>query len=129
MRTFFGTDQVEVTLDANKGAIPQLVKERRTYASLPQITSEVDHARIWGGLHFRYSMDDGKDLGTAVARHVLGAHFRAVAPTATPTATLPRTGPNAAVPLSTLSLSLIGMGGALLAAAIRRKLPRGDQLQ
>jgi vanadium-dependent haloperoxidase-like protein len=121
MRTFFGTDQVEVTLDANKGAIPQLVKERRNFATLSQITSEVDNARIWGGLHFRYSMDDGKALGTAVARHALGTHFRAVASSAVPAATLPRTGPNAAVRLSTLSFSLIGMGCALISAASRRK--------
>jgi hypothetical protein len=121
MRTFFGTDQVEVTLDASKAAAPQVVQERRTYASLSQITSEVDNARIWAGLHHRHSMDDGKVLGTAVARHALGTHFRAVAAAPDPAATLPRTGPNAAGPLITAGLGLVGMGSALVATGIRRQ--------
>ena len=116
MRTFFGTDQVEVTVDVNKAAVSQVVKERRTYASLSQITSEVDNARIWAGLHYRHSMDDGKVLGTAVTRHAFGTHFRAVAAAPDPAATLPRTGPTAAVPLTAVGLSLIGMGRALVAA-------------
>ncbi len=120
MRIFFGTDQVEVTLDVNKATVPSVVKERRTYASLSEVTSEVDNARIWGGLHYRHSMDDGKVLGAAVARHALGTHFRAVPSTPDPAATLPRTGPTASAPLVTVGLSLIGMG-----AAIRVSLPAG----
>ncbi|MGH8992767.1 MAG: vanadium-dependent haloperoxidase [Acidimicrobiia bacterium] len=124
MRTFFGTDQVEVSLDANKATIPQLVNERRTYTSLSQIASEVDGARIWGGLHYRHSMDDGKVLGVAVARQALATHFRVVAATPDPAATLPRTGPTAALPLTGVGLSLIGMGGALVVATIRRRSSR-----
>jgi hypothetical protein len=127
MRTFFGTDQVEVTLDASKAAVPKVVKERRTYASLSEITLEVDNARIWGGLHYRHSMDDGKVLGTAVARHLLGTHFRAVAAAPDPAATLPRTGPTAVGPLTTVGLGLVGMGSALVAArgqSSRQRSPR-----
>jgi hypothetical protein len=116
MRTFFGTDGVGVTLDASKAAVPNVVKERRTYVSLSEIPLEVDNARIWGGLHYRHSMDDGKAQGTTVARHVLGARFRAVAAAPDPAATLPRTGPNAAGPLTPVGLGLVGVGFALLSA-------------
>ena len=115
MRTFFGTDQVGVTLDAGKAAVPRVVKERRTYTSLSEIRREVDNARIWGGLHYRHSMDDGNVQGTTVARHVLGTNFR-VAAAPDPPATLPRTGPTAAGLLTVVGLGLVGMGSALVAA-------------
>ena len=120
MRTFFGTDQVEVTFDASKAAVPKVVRERRTYTSLSEITLEVDNARIWAGLHYRHSMDDGKVQGTAVARHVLGTHFRAVATAPDPAATLPRTGPTAAGPLTAVGLGLVGMGALVAARGPRR---------
>ncbi len=66
-------------------------------------------------------MDDGKVLGAAVARHVLGTHFRAVAAAPDPAATLPRTGPTAAGPLTTVGLGLVGIGSALITA--RRRSP------
>ena len=115
MRTFFGTDEVEVTLDVNKAAVPKVVKERRTYPSLSGIPLEVDNARIWGGLHYRHSMDDGKVLGTTVARHVLGTHFRAVAAAPAPATALPRTGPTATGLLTAAGLALVGTGCALAA--------------
>ena len=123
MRTFFGTDQVEVTLDASQAAVPKVVKERRTYPSLSEITREVDNARIWSGLHYRHSMDDGQVQGTTVARHVLATHFR-VAAAPGPAETLPRTGPRAAAPLTAVGLALVGAGSALFAARGRSSRPR-----
>ena len=37
---------------------------------------EVANARIWGGLHFRFSTLDGAQLGRNVATYVTRAHFR-----------------------------------------------------
>jgi hypothetical protein len=119
LRTFFGTDEVEVTLGASKAAVPNLVRDRRTYRSLSEIALEVDNARIWGGLHYRHSMDDGKAQGTTVARHVLGTHFRAVPAAPDPAATLPRTGPTAVGVLIAVGLALVGMGTALLSPRVR----------
>ena len=113
MRTFFGTGQVQVALSASKAAVPQIVKETRTYAGVADIVSEVDNARVWGGLHYRHSMNDGTAQGTAVARHVLGAHFRALAPTTPEGGALPRTGAGIAAPLAALGLGFLGAGMVL----------------
>jgi hypothetical protein len=124
LKTFFGTDQVELTLSASKTAVPQLVKETRAYAGVGEIVREVDNARIWGGLHYRHSMDDGEAQGAAVARHVLGARFRTVAPAAGEGGTLPRTGAPITGPLAAISLSLLATGTTLATAGRRRRFPR-----
>ena len=103
-------------------AVPQIVKETRTYAGLADIVREVDNARIWGGLHYRHSMDDGEAQGMAVARHVLGARFRALAPAAAEAGTLPRTGVPLAAPLGALGLGLLGSGTVLASAARRSRV-------
>ena len=36
---------------------------------------EVANARIWGGIHYRTSVDDGVAIARRVANHVLGHHF------------------------------------------------------
>lgn len=121
LKTFFGTDQVQVTLSASKTAVPQIVKDTRTYAGLAEIVREVDNARIWGGLHYRHSMDDGEALGMAVARHVLGAEFRAVPAAAAQGTTLPRTGATLAGPLAAIGFSLFGTGRILRNSRRRRR--------
>jgi hypothetical protein len=65
------------TINTNPAAVPQLVQTHRTYTHLNQITSEIDNARVWAGLHWRNSMKDGDKLGARVARHVLKHYFRA----------------------------------------------------
>ena len=121
LKTFFGTDQVQVTLSASKTAVPQIVKEARTYAGLADIVREVDNARIWGGLHYRHSMDDGEAQGMAVARHVLGTRFRAVAAAPDKSTTLPRTGAPRAGLLAAIGLGLLGTGSILSNSGRRRR--------
>lgn len=125
LKTFFGTDQVPVTLTASKTAVPQIAQETRTYPGLAEIGREVDNARIWGGLHYRHSMDDGEAQGAAVARHVLGVRFRAVAPAgAEDGKTLPRTGAPLALPLAAIGLGLLSTGRILANAGRRRGCSR-----
>jgi hypothetical protein len=40
------------------------------------MTNEVDNARVWGGLHFRSSVEAGVELGTDVVRYDLSRNFR-----------------------------------------------------
>ena len=40
----------------------------RTYTSFRQIADEIDNARVWGGIHFRFSQDLGRRLGKNVGR-------------------------------------------------------------
>ena len=121
MKTFFGTDPVQLTLSASKTAVPQIVRETRAYAGVAEIVREVDNARVWGGLHYRHSVDDGEAQGAAVARHVLGARFRTVAAAPERTTTLPRTGATAAGLLAAIGLGLLGTGRILANAGLRRR--------
>ncbi len=43
------------------------------YGSVRELTDEVANARVWGGLHWRFSTEDGTRIGRAVARSVLRA--------------------------------------------------------
>ena len=73
---FFGTDDVPWTIETSKDAVPQLVRTQRTYENLQAVEDEVSDARVWAGLHYRNSMDEGSALGRRVAGHVLDGWFR-----------------------------------------------------
>lgn len=124
LKTFFGTDQVQLTLSASKTAVLQIVKDTRTYAGPTEISREVDNARIWGGLHYRHSMDDGEAQGAAVARHVLGTRFRVVAAPPEHAAALPRTGTADSGLLAAVGLGFLGTGAILANAGRRRRCLR-----
>lgn len=44
--------------------------KERTYASLQDVATEAGLSRLYGGIHYRYSIEQGFLLGTAAARHV-----------------------------------------------------------
>jgi vanadium-dependent haloperoxidase-like protein len=73
---FFGTDKVEVKIVTSKEAVPQLMTTERTYSRLTALMEEVGNARVWSGLHYRNSMDEGAALGHRIAEHVTGHYFR-----------------------------------------------------
>jgi hypothetical protein len=73
---FFGTNDVSWTLTTSKQAVPQLVKEQRTYGDVDAIMREIGNARVWAGLHWRQSINDGILLGLEVARHVTQNFFQ-----------------------------------------------------
>jgi hypothetical protein len=71
---FFGTDEVAFELDSTvTGTI-------RQYARFSEVAEEVQDARVWAGIHFRFSTDDGAEIGRQVARLVTRNHFRPVKP-------------------------------------------------
>ncbi|MBI1929346.1 hypothetical protein HYR99_34510 [Candidatus Poribacteria bacterium] len=73
---YFGTDRVTWTID-NKSGASQLVVTQRTYENLNDIPGELADARVWGGLHWRYSTTDGEQIGREVAKHVTDLFFTA----------------------------------------------------
>jgi hypothetical protein len=75
---YFGTSRISWTLSGNKAAVPQLVQTERTYPNLAVINREVANARVWAGLHWRHSMQDGEQIGHAVADRVFANYFRPV---------------------------------------------------
>ena len=118
--SFFGTDQLDWTLDASKATIPQLVRTERHHQSLKGILDEVSNARVWAGLHFRDSMNQGIALGTRVGQHVL-AHAFAPRPRPMPASTLPRTGADRPRRHAAIGLGVVGAGAGLVVVSRRRR--------
>jgi hypothetical protein len=50
------------------------------YSQLKQITDDVDDARVYGGIHFRFDQEEGARLGRAVATEIYKNNLRAVHP-------------------------------------------------
>ena len=63
-------------LTTSKTAVPALVKTERTYTNLMELLNEIGNARVWGGLHWRQSIQDGARIGARVAAHVQATQFR-----------------------------------------------------
>jgi hypothetical protein len=68
----FGTDSAEFGLDST------VTWSTRQYARFSEVAEEVQDARVWAGIHFRFSTDDGAAIGRQVARLVTRHHFRPV---------------------------------------------------
>jgi len=62
---FFGEDSSFVV---PSDALPGVV---RSFSSFDAAQDEVANARIFGGIHYRSSTDDGRKLGTAVGKYVI----------------------------------------------------------
>jgi hypothetical protein len=73
---FFNTKHVTWTLVTSKAAVPQLVRDQRTYHDLDQLQREIGNARIWAGLHWRHAIEQGEKIGARVAEHVTKKYFK-----------------------------------------------------
>jgi len=49
----------------------------REYTSLQQISTDIDDARIYGGIHFRFDQEAGVNLGRTLATFVVERNLRA----------------------------------------------------
>lgn len=70
LSAFFGTDELTWTIVTSKVAVPKVEQTARTYSNLEDLKREIFNARVWGGLHWRFSIDAGEQIGERVARHV-----------------------------------------------------------
>jgi len=71
LKIYFGADAVPLTISSTfAGAGPS-----RTYALLGDIRAEVADARVWAGLHFRNSMQEGYKLARKVVRNAASHDF------------------------------------------------------
>jgi PAP2 superfamily len=73
MRRLYGEGGHSITL--SNPAIPTIVLH---YTTLKQITDDVDDARVYGGIHFRFDQVAGGSLGRAVATSVYKNNLSAV---------------------------------------------------
>jgi hypothetical protein len=70
---FLGTDQLEVDIHGT----PSLSVTRH-FATADDVRAEADNARIWAGLHYRFSVQAGAQLGRNVADYDLAHAFRRI---------------------------------------------------
>ena len=72
LKTFFGTDKIDFSLDSR---VTHTVRE---YSRFRNIVKDVNEARVLAGFHFRNSDEEGAHLGRDVARFVAGKLFRPI---------------------------------------------------
>ena len=73
---FFKTNKLTWTIETSKTAVPRVVQTERTYEHLNKLEKEIGNARIWGGLHWRHSINHGAQIGRHVAKHVTRNFFQ-----------------------------------------------------
>ena len=71
LRRVYGAAGHDITLSTP--AIPGVT---RHYTSIDQILQDVDDARVYGGIHFRYDQEAGSRIGRNVATHVYKHNLR-----------------------------------------------------
>ena len=80
MRRLFGAAGHDITITNNVpalGSLPATVITKH-YTQLKEIADDVDDARVYGGIHWRYDQDAGNVLGRAVATEVVKNNLRPV---------------------------------------------------
>jgi len=82
MRRLFGAAGHDITITANVPALRDLAATVITkhYAQLKGIADDVDDARVYGGIHWRFDQVAGNALGRAVATEVAKNNLRPVHP-------------------------------------------------
>ena len=70
---FFDDGDVDVTL--TDPAVPGVVLD---YSSFEEITQDIDDARVYGGIHFRFDQVAGRKQGRAIGRWVVKHNLRPV---------------------------------------------------
>jgi hypothetical protein len=82
MRRVFGAAGHDITITNNVpalGSLPATVVTK-SYTQLKEIGNDVDDARVFGGIHWRYDQDAGDVLGRAIATEVVKNNLRPVHP-------------------------------------------------
>jgi hypothetical protein len=75
LRTFFHTDRVPLEIESTRFATGD-PRRTRAYDRLSEVQDDVSDARVWGGLHFRSTMEESPKLSNRVVSHVAAHHFR-----------------------------------------------------
>jgi hypothetical protein len=76
LERIFGKDGHAITLTATLTNPSQVIG--LNYTSWEEITDDVDDARIYGGIHFRFDQDAGAHQGRHVGRYILRNYLRSL---------------------------------------------------
>ena len=82
MRRLFGAAGHDITITNSVpalGSLPATVITK-SYTQLKEISKDVDDARVYGGIHFRYDQEAGDVLGRAIATEIVKNNLRPVHP-------------------------------------------------
>lgn len=82
MRRLFGAAGHNITFSNTVpalGSLPMAVITRH-YTQIKQIADDVDDARVYGGIHYRFDQEGGNVLGRAVATEIYKNYLRPVHP-------------------------------------------------
>jgi hypothetical protein len=69
LRNYFGTKHVPFVVSST------VVGTTRTYGNLDDLVTDVENARVWGGLHYRTTMAQSAKHFTQIARDIGRQHF------------------------------------------------------
>ncbi len=75
---FFGTENIPITLTST------VTGTQHNFTNINDLLAEIVNARVWGGMHFRSSVEAGIEIGKQVAYHVADEFFKVI-PVAIPT--------------------------------------------
>jgi hypothetical protein len=73
LQAFFGTDDLHFSANSTVAGLTTPV---RTYDRFSDLLEEVKRARVYGGMHYRNSTEQGALLGERVVQQMLRHHFR-----------------------------------------------------
>lgn len=73
MRRTYGEGRHEITM--SNPAVPGVVLHYKTFG---QITDDIDDARVYGGIHFRFDQDAGSRMGREIATYIHRHNMRRV---------------------------------------------------
>jgi len=71
LTAFFGTDEIPYSVTS------AVTGTTHSFNSFEDVVTEVDNARIYGGMHYRHSVKQGNRLGRLVTEYILRHHFKA----------------------------------------------------
>jgi hypothetical protein len=71
LTAFFGTDEIPYSVTS------VVTGTTHSFKSFEDVVTEVDNARIYGGMHYRHSVKQGNRLGRMVTEYMLRHHFNA----------------------------------------------------
>jgi hypothetical protein len=78
LTAFLGTDAINVDIHGFDPAGPAgNLNAVRHFSTAAALRTEIVNARVWGGMHYRFSGEAGVKLGTAVAKYDLSRAFLA----------------------------------------------------
>ena len=70
LTAFFGTDEIPISVTS------AVTGTTHSFNSFEDVVTEVGNARVYGGIHYRYSVKQGNRLGRMVTDYMVRHHFK-----------------------------------------------------